>query len=246
MLLALPALAQDNDPPDPTRITPAPQGEVNIRDVCDLDPRCRIARFRSELAHQRRLEYLARLDAASKEMERRIQKSKPFRVRYPYEANFVYISNVESFGALIAYAPTFWVKMEGYAAGFEDSSYANGGDFRFHGFSGGLDARFMPIKFPLAPYIETGWAYLSGSASYYNYEQDANAQGSAEAHLITLGLGIELTVPYFHFALGYQYQEAFYAQAIVGGQHDSTLRNGLKAGMENGRHGANLQIGCAF
>jgi hypothetical protein len=115
------------------------------------------------------------------------------------------------------------------------------------GFFGGLDARFMPLKFPLTPYLETGWAVLtSGRADHYGFDTGDAAKGSVEAHFITLGLGIELTVPYFHFALGYQYQEAFYAQAIVNGQHDATLRNSLTAHLADARHGAALQIGCAF
>jgi hypothetical protein len=245
--LALLWSAARADEVDPTIATPVP-ADPNPKptDLCDTNPRCRIARFRAELAHQRRLEYLARLDAAAQEMDRRIQKSKPFRTRYPYELDFVYLSNVNSFGALIAYAPAFWVKLEGYAAGFTYSNYSNGGDFHFSGFSGGLDVRFLPLKFLLSPYVATGWGYLSGNSSYYNYDQDANSSGSSYAHLLTLGLGVEMTVPYFHFALGYQFQEAFYTQGIVQEMHDPALRSGTQSGMDAARHGAALEIGCAF
>jgi hypothetical protein len=225
MLAALPAFA--DLPPDPTRISPAPVEELpRVKDVCDLDLRCRIARFRSELAHQRRQEYLARLNEASLAMEKRIQKGKPFRTRHPYEANFVYLSNIESFGIL---------------AGYVDNYHSDG---RFNGFHGGIDVRFLMVKFPLSPYVSTGWAYLNGKNNYSYY--GSVPQGSIEAHLITLGTGLELTVPYFHFSLGYQYQEAFYAQSMVDGHHDSTLRDALKSAMAADRHGAMLEIGCAF
>jgi hypothetical protein len=238
------------EPPDPTVVQPAPDKAPPkvVPDPCDLDSRCRLERFRAELAHRRRLEYLARLADAARSMEQRVQRAKPFRTRYPFDVDYLFASNVSTFAALISYAPAFWLRLEGYAGYFTTSNddYKAGGQFQWSGFSGGLQARFLPIKWLLTPYTAIGWGYLSGSSNYYNYLQGGNGNGSSEAHLFTLGLGAELVVPYFHFALGYQFEEPLYAQGRVGDRHDLGMKTALQSATDNHRHGAVVEIGVAF
>jgi hypothetical protein len=234
--LAWPRLSLRAQEPDPTEITPLPA----TGDPCERDPRCRLERFRFTLERSRRRQYLLRLDQEALALERRILKARPWRSRYNYEVNFATMSNFMQYGVLAGYAPAWWMKIEALLGGYENRRFTEFGRFDWKGVAAGSAVRVLPIKVPLTPYVSAGWGYMSSSSP------SSNGSGG-EAHLLMLGIGAELVVPYFHFSVGYQFAYAFYAQARdANGQPNESLQAVLRRMVDDNYHGWTLEVGCAF
>jgi hypothetical protein len=96
---------------------------------------------------------------------------------------------------------------------------------------------------------------MGGDLSVFGYFTDpmtgtgmpVSSTGSAQAHLFMLGTGLELTVPYFHFSVGYQFAYAFYARGLdASGQISDDLGRALRKSLDGNWHGWTLEVGCAF
>jgi len=272
VLLAAPTARADEPEPDPTVIRRVPASEDDdlrldsdpaaarpgdTGDPCDRSPRCRLARFRAEQARVRRHEYLAALEREARAMDQRITRAMPWRTRYPVQVGFVFVTNGKSNLALptilVGYSPTWWLRLSAQVGYFTHSNYITdettsfNHDIDFKGLSLGSRVRFTPIKFALSPYADIGWTYASGRLQDNSYSgSNSYVDGDGEAHFATLGAGLSLVVPYFHVSLGYQLGQAFYAQGRVDGVHAKLLKDHLQTSLDETRHFAAVEFGCAF
>ncbi len=225
--------------PDPTAVERLPVPEA-APVPCDRDARCRVARFQRQLAHQRRLEYLARLEEAAKAMDERVTKAMPWRERWPVNADLLVQSNLALPGALVAYGPTWWLRLEGFAGRYSHS----GGGGSMNGWCVGTQVRATPIKWALSPYVSAGWSYVGGTVTGFDFENFDSGDG--KEHLFIAGAGVDLAVPWFHLSVGYQFTYAFYAQGYNNMAHDDTLRTTLQSNADDNRHGVSFSLGVAF
>lgn len=231
---------------DPTTFAPSPPSVTRAPDPCDVDLRCRIDRFRNQQARRRRQEYLLRVAEAAAEMDERIERASPMRTRFAYEVDLFATSNLTLPGLLLGYAPTWWLKLEAFVgryqhgrSGYDDAM--NYIDNNVEGVVAGTQLRILPIKWLLSPYASAGWAVMSGRIT-----DQAGANAQAVAHLVGLGLGLELVAPWFHVSLGYQLEHSFYTQALVVYMHDDMLRGELQKTLDDNHHGVSFEIGSVF
>src|SRR5439155_16574744 len=113
--------------------------------------------------------------------------------------------------------------------------------------SGGLQVRFLPVDFPLSPYFAAGWGVASGTFESNSYGGDfTDRRGDGQSHYVVAGVGVELTVPYFHFAVGYQFLLPYYNQVANEGVSDEAAQKLLARLMDEHRHGGILEVGCVF
>jgi hypothetical protein len=255
LAVARPVLADEpSQVADPTAVTrivekapePAPP------DPCEIDPRCRVARFRAMLAHQRRQEYILRVEAASRAMEEQLWKERPFRLRYPWSIDLLVVTNLALPGGAVGFAPIWFFKMEAYVARYDHSNYyydsntMDSGNANINGYAFGSYGKFTPLRFPLSPYVTLGWGYVGAKLNYYSYEGETNITTDATAHLITAGVGLDLVVPYFHISAGYLFAHAFYVQSSINSMHDENSKPIVRNVMDDNHHGFSLSIGSAF
>jgi hypothetical protein len=254
LLLGGAALADEGDRPDPTVVRSATDEGGPSADPCDDVPQCRLDRFRHALARQRRREYLRRLSLAARRMDERLAQSLPARIRYPFEVDAHFTSNL-AYGINLSYAPKWWLRVEGFFGAYpsHSSSYTDpmsmtSTETRLDGLAFGTGARVMPIKWYVSPYAAVGWAMMSGNVSAYGnvFNGGNSTYDSAVGHLVDVGFGAELVLPYFHMSIGYQLAYAFYAQASNSGMHDDQMRPALKKNFDDNMHGVAFQIGVVF
>jgi hypothetical protein len=159
----------------------------------------------------------------------------------------------------LAYAPTWWLKLEVFLGAHDTkvtiSDDTSTSDFRWKGAAVGTSFVLQPIKFPLSPYLSTGFGWRGGGASSSGFARDPDggfgnvitAQGNGEGHYLMLGVGAALVVPYFHVSAGYQFAYAFYVDAFQrDGSRDEALRTALRNGVNAQYHGGVVEVGCAF
>ena len=256
--LALPGVARA-DQPDPTVIAPVQPEAATAEslappsgDPCDRDARCRLARFGAELAHRRRVEYVQRVQAEAAVLDARFDRQRPWRERYPIGVDFATSSNQWSYALTASLTPQWWARVSASVGNFKHSQSVNYAGRYYsttnEGVLVGTALRVLPVKWALSPYGHLGWTYYGGRISGYYYQRNAAdyPNGEAVSHLVTVGAGLELTVPYFHIALGYSYFYAFYTQSYVNKLHDDGLKLLLQGNLDGDRHGVAFEIGTVF